>query len=386
MSIIQYVIVIHLSSKMFDIYLSTASIILPLLTMIFFTLAFSLLAYGFWKGLKWSWFFAIAFCIVLVALESVTLSTFLMNGYLVSPYPDEFFQMVRVMVIARFVTVLTISGLVIFYLARPKARSYFQLGEGKDILEILRRRKGTIMGVLAIVLVTVFILIWGFTPAKVEVRSITQIPSDPQPGDEVTITIEVTGGSPFLGPMPRITYQCIGKYGTGGGSLTMKFLGDNKYSWSTHVVNETVIWYMIFSSNILLADDIIQTGFNELGETIITISNITQFPEKPTSETEKIEIFVEIDSVYNLTKMSVPFEYVQGSWSGGSQTNLVPVGENRYKITFTPATIHGFGLFEFETGKRDYKFQKGLKIYYRIIVFDEANNIGISPTQIITIY
>lgn len=385
-SIIKYVIFLPFSLKMFDIYVPTAFIILPLLTMIFFTTVLSLLAYGFWKGLKWSWFLAIAFCIVSITLELVMLSIFLITGYFASPYADNFFQIIRVMVIARFITVLIISGLIIFYLVRPKVRSYFQLGEGKDILEILRRRKGIIMGVLAIVLITVLILIWGFTPTKVEVVSITQTPSDPQPGDEVTITVEVTGGSPFLGPMPRITYQCIGRHSVSGGSLSMKFLGDNKYSWSTHVENETVIWYMIFSNDVLLADDIIQTGFNDLDETTIMISNITQFPEKPTSETEKIEIFVEIDSVYNLTEKSVPFEHVLGLWSGGSKTNLIPVGENRYKITFTPATIYGFELFGFETDKQNYKFQKGLKIYYRIIVFDEANNIGISPTQTITIY
>ena len=69
--------------------------------------------------------------------------------------------------------------------------------------------------------------------------------------------------------------------------------------------------------------------------------------------------------------------------SGGSSTDLTFIEGTTYKITFTPNTIHGMGLGA--TDNQDHEFQKGTNIYYRIVIFDEANNAAVSPTQIITI-
>jgi len=239
--------------------------------------------------------------------------------------------------------------------------------------------------IISVIVVISLILAAGFIPfEEVKVLSITQTPENPQPFEEITVTAEITGGSFFLGPMPRISYSTIRKNGAGSGSMSMRSIGNDKYSWTTSAGNGTTIWYMIFSGSTLLVDNIIQAGFNEESDEVITIENFNQIPKKPTSETERIEIFVDIDSHYDITTKRVPYKYRSGSSGGsGSGPSLTLVEGTSYKVTFTPDTIHGSGLFM--DNNEDYKFQEGMKIYYRIVVFDEENNAAVSPTRIITI-
>lgn len=384
--LIEYAIGFTYISQVFEMSVPLAFLILSLLILIFSIVSLSLVAYGFWKGLRWSWFLAIAFCIIMIIIEISMLVTFLsVNSFIPShEYINRSFQLIQTLVTIKFVANLTIYGLIIFYLTRPGVKLYFKIGRSENILSTLGNKRGVVAGALAIGLAILIIVIWGFTPKEVNVVSISQIPSEPQPGDKVTIIAEITGGPPFLGPTPKIKYYHIGIWGGGGGSVSMKPIGNNRYSWSTYVDNGTVTWYMIFSNDILLADDIIQVGLSGPDEEILSINDITQVPTQPTSSTKKIEITVEIKNIYNITKIEVPFEYRIGPLSGGkTSTYLTRIDEHHYKVTFTPSTIYGYGIMT--EPEQNYNFQKGLKIYYRIIVFDENNNVAISPTQTITI-
>lgn len=251
--------------------------------------------------------------------------------------------------------------------------------------KIKKNSKRILVIIISIIIVISLILAAGFIPfEEVKVLSITQTPENPQPFEEITVTAQITGGSFFLGPMPRISYRTIRKNGGGSGSMSMRSIGNDKYSWTTSAGDGTIIWYMILSGGNLLVDNIIQAGFNEAIDEIITIENFNQIPKKPTSETEEIEIFVDIDSHYNITTKRAPYKYQSGSSGGsGSGPSLALVEGTSYKVTFTPDTIHGSGFFM--DNNEDYKFQEGMKIYYRIVVFDEENNAAVSPTQIITI-
>jgi len=384
-----------LSIFSFITYLSVSSMIgssMPMvfivifaLVLIFLIVVFLLIAYGFWKGLRWSWFLAVIFCITMVVLQIAMVMFSVSIGLFTTPFMmSETFQLFQLLMVTRFIIALVIYGIIMFYLTRSKVRSYFNLGQPGDILKTIQSNKKPIIIILSLIAIIAIILIWGFTPTgEITVLSITQTPENPQPGDTITVTAEITGGSSFGGAGPYITYSTIRKSGGGTGSTPMESIGNNKYSWTTYGGNGTVIWYMIFSGNNLIADNAIQVDFNDESTTLPTITNINQIPEQPTSDTEKIEISVDINSNYNITRKKVPFKYKSGSLSGGSSTDLTFIEGTTYKITFTPNTIHGMGLFV--TDNQDHEFQKGTNIYYRIVIFDEANNAAVSPTQIITI-
>jgi hypothetical protein len=246
-------------------------------------------------------------------------------------------------------------------------------------------KKGSILLVISVLIVLSLVIIAGFIPFReLNVLRVSQIPEHPQPFDEITITAEIVGGSLFLGPRPSISYCTARESGGSTGSMPMKSKGNDIYEWTTSAGNKTVIWYMIFSESDVLVDNILKVGFNEETTTTPTIKNYTQLPQHPTSETEEIEIFVDIESTYNITTKEVNIKYrSNGAGGGGSGPPLTAVGGTTYKATFTPAIHHGLHSFMDDT--TDDTFQKGMTIYYRIFVFDEAHNAAVSPTQILTI-
>ena len=104
------------------------------------------------------------------------------------------------------------------------------------ILDKMRAKKDSkriLVIVISIVIVISLIIAAGFIPfQEVKVLSITQTPENPEPFEEITVTAEITGGSLFLGPMPRISYNSIRKNGGGSGRMSMNSIGNNKYSWT----------------------------------------------------------------------------------------------------------------------------------------------------------
>ncbi len=377
-----------LSLFSFLTYLSFSSVIgpsLPTFSIVFFTLIiillviFILIAYGFWKGFRWSWFLAVIFSLVMIGLQVGMMIFLISSGLFTTPLiPSEMFQVLQIFATISIVTAIVIYAIVVFYLTRPWVKSYFQVGQPGQILQTLHRSKKPIVIGVVLLFVLAFILIWGFTPTgEITVLRITQSPENPQPGDRIVVTAEITGGSPFGGAGLQVSYNSVSKAGGGTGSMPMIPLGNGKYSWNTYGGNRTVLWYQIFSGSTLLADSVIKIGLNEDNITEPIIANITQVPEHPTTSTDVIEIHVDIRSTFNITKTEVPYEWISGSAGGGSSTGLTHIGGTTYKIMFGS----GFGSI----GHQTHQFQGGTTIYYRIIVFDENKNAAVSPTQIVSI-
>lgn len=91
----------------------------------------TLIAYGFWKGLRWSWFVAIFFYILLsIILVGRMISPFFMtmgNSFLDS------FGLYWSIAIFNSIVYIVFSGLIIYYLTRPKVKTYFHVSKSSDI-------------------------------------------------------------------------------------------------------------------------------------------------------------------------------------------------------------------------------------------------------------
>jgi hypothetical protein len=221
--------------------------------------------------------------------------------------------------------------------------------------------------------------VWGYTSTgNITLIRLTQTPENPQASDEITITAVITGGSPFGGAGTSITYISYFGSGSGSGSKPMESIGNNKYKATFHGSNGSEIWCLITSGNNILADHTIQVGHIERSNlTSLAIKNITQTPEKPTSETTSITITAEITSNVNVTEVEFMKEIIsQSGSSGGGSGGMLKTENNTYSETISP---YGFGLSDAHQNR---KFESGTTIYYRIAAQDESGNTAVITKNI----
>jgi hypothetical protein len=105
-------------------------LVLYLLLIIALVVALFLIAFGFWRGLRWSWYAAIILLIIgMIVLIYSVLSTFSMLSTISSlGGSDIFFVFTMVRSIITVILSGVVSGLLIFYLTRPTVKTYFHLG------------------------------------------------------------------------------------------------------------------------------------------------------------------------------------------------------------------------------------------------------------------
>ena len=197
------------------------------------------LAYGFLKGLWWSWFLGMIMLVIgiiwqvrVTLIFFGTLSLYQIQSEISMPY-----------IIAMSIIPLVILGLILFYLiylTRPHVKTYFGIGQPGDITSTVKESKRTIVFIVAVLVIIVGICIWGFTPSgDINIISVSQTPENPQPGDTITVIAEISGGSPFLGVSASLHYS-----GRMEGTVTS--IDNNKYSFTFPYPFEdgTEKWYV----------------------------------------------------------------------------------------------------------------------------------------------
>jgi phage FluMu protein Com len=109
-------------------------LILMLLLSIVLIVILFIIAYGFWKGLRWSWFVAIILLIIVIIIQiiAIPLTFFLFSGASVSNTFATFYFFTIIRSIIFVVLYNLIFGLIIFYLTRPHVRTYFHVNRPGD--------------------------------------------------------------------------------------------------------------------------------------------------------------------------------------------------------------------------------------------------------------
>lgn len=169
-----------------DMYLHMTSYFLRIIWIRSIIMAILLLslAYGFLKGLRWSWFLGMIMLVIGIILQVRGMLIFFgtLSSY---PSPGEIFMPY---IIVAYIIPLVIYGLILFYLTKPHVKTYFGIGQPGDITSIVKDSKRTIVFIVAVLVIIAGICIWGFTPSgDINIISVLQTPENPQPGDTITV-------------------------------------------------------------------------------------------------------------------------------------------------------------------------------------------------------
>ena len=317
------------------------------------------LAYGFLKGLRWSWFLGMIMLVIWVILH--VRGTLIFFGTLSSyTSPGEIFMPYIIPLV-----ILVIYGVILFYLTRPHVKTYFGIVQLSDITSIVNKSKRTIVLIVAVLAIIAGICIWGFTPSgDINIISVSQTPENPLPGDTITVIAEISGGSPFLGTSASLHYS-----GRMEGSVTS--IDNNKYSFTfLHPFeNGTEKWYVINAGDKVSEVYILQVGHVERSNiTSLAITDIIQKPEKPTTSTSSVDISAKITSNVTISKVTFEdmhfYENSDGSGSG-------------------PMRSDGNGTYEKPIPTQDSK--SGTRVFYRITARDESGNTAVTPVYMFTL-
>jgi hypothetical protein len=337
-----------------------------------------LIGYGFLKGLRWSWYLALIILIVgifsqigYLVLFFAQASTLSMIGF------EQSIGFYFICMSTFFIISVAISVIVIFYLRKPSVREFFNTNEPGEIKRTLKSNINLIYIIVAILAAVSLILIWGFTPTDdIELVDITHTIDDSGAIGQIQVIAEITGGSPFGGASPRISYNSYFSGGSAGGSRPMESIGNDRYSTDLYGSNGTEIWCLIIANNKVIGEYTIQVGDIERSDvSTLSITNVVQTPENPTSDISSVKITADIDSNVNISDVSFMKEIISpsGAISGGGGGGDTHV-DNTY--TFTISTYFG-GMFGMGENQEDPNFQSGSQVYYRIAAKDETGNTAI---------
>ncbi|MCD4767138.1 MAG: hypothetical protein K8R34_13435 [Methanosarcinales archaeon] len=320
------------------------------------------LAYGFLKGLRWSWFLGMIMLVIGIILQVRGMLIFFgtLSSY---PSPGEIFMPY---IIVAYIIPLVIYGLIIFYLTRPHVKTYFGIGQPGDITSIVKESKRTIVFIVAVLVIIAGICIWGFTPSgDINIISVSQTPENPQPGDTITVIAEISGGSPFLGVSASL-------HSSGRMDGTVTSIDNNKYSFTFSYPFEdgTEKWYVIRAGDKISEVYILQVGHVERSNiTSLAITDVIQTPEKPTTATSSVEISAKVTS--NVTISEVTLEHMRFSKHGGSGGGY--------------GTMQPHGNDTYEDSIHSQYYESGTQIFYRITAKDESGNTAVTPVYTFTL-
>ena len=349
-----------------DMYLHMTSYFLRIIWIRSIIMAILLLslAYGFLKGLRWSWFLAMIMLVIGIILQ--VRGTVILLGTL-SSYrtPSEIFMPYYIVTYIVLLMILVIYGLILFYLTRPHVKTYFGIGQPGDITSIVKGSKRTIVFIVAVLAIIAGICIWGFTPSgDINIIRVSQTPENPLPGDTITVIAEISGGSPFLGTSASLHYS-----GRMEGAVTS--IDDNKYSFTfPHPFEDgTEKWYVISAGDKISEVYILQVGHVERSNiTSLAITDVIQTPEKPTTATSSVEISAKVTS--NVTISKVTLERIRFYEDGGGSGS-------------SSIWSDGNGTYEKRISTQDYK--SGTWVFYRITAKDESGNTAVTPVYTFTL-
>ncbi|NIA10978.1 MAG: hypothetical protein GWP10_14935 [Nitrospiraceae bacterium] len=319
------------------------------------------IAYGFLKRLLWSWFLGTIMLVIGIILEVRgmlisfdTLSSYIGQGGTSMPF-----------IIGMYIIPLVIYGLILFYLTRPHVKTYFGIGQSGNITSTVKESKRTIFFIIAVLVIIVGICIWGFTPSgDINIINVSQTPENPQPGDMITVIAEISGGSPFLGVDASLC--CSGMM-----EGTVTSIDNNKYSFTfPHPFeNGTEKWYVISAGDKVSEVYILQVGSVQRSNiTSLTITDVIQTPEKPTTATSFVEISAKVTSNVTISKVTLEDMHFTEHGSGGGSGPMRSDGNDTY-----------------EKGISTQDSKPGTRVFYRITAKDESGNTAVTPVYTFTL-
>ena len=273
-----------------------------------------------------------------------------------------------------------------FYLSRPSVKRYFEVGKLGEVSSTVKKNKKIIAVLVGLFIIVALVLVWGLTPTdEIKILSVNHKPENPQPGDKITITADITGGSPFLGAGTSCEYSYYFGAGGGGGSRTMSSVGDNKYTFTlpSTFSEGSEIWYMIHAGNEISDSYTIQVGHVERSNiSTLSITNVTQGPENPTTETNSVIVKADIRSNVSITEVKILYKrfYPPHGSGGGSNGGRYSSDDDSY--SFNISLTRGGML---SSSSEDKHYPKGSKVFYRIAAKDELGNTAVTTTYSFTI-
>jgi hypothetical protein len=335
------------------------------ITDIIMTIVALSVAYGFFKGLWWSWFLGlITLVIVTISHVYVYLSSFwALSSY---PSPGEIGMLSYIIVMYLFPVVnIAILGLISIYLTRHHVKTYFGFGQPGDITTAVKENKRKIVSTVAVLVIIAGICIWGFTPSgDINIINVTQTPENPEPGDTITVIAEIAGGSPFLGV--RASLHCSGRR---AGTLTS--VDKNKYSFTFAYPfqDDTEKWCMIRAGDKMSEVYIIQVGHVERSNiTSLAITGVIQTPEQPATATSSVDISAKVTSNVSISEVTLEDMRFYEHGSGGG---------------YGPMRSHGNDTYEDCICTEFY--ESGTQVFYRISAKDESGNTAVTPVYSFTL-
>ena len=222
----------------------------------------------------------------------------------------------------------------------------------------------TVFVVISLLLIAL-LLIWGFpSSGDVKIIDVSYIPENPQPGDNITLIAEVTGG-PFLGSgVEYAYYSFFASSQWGAGSMTP--IGNNKYSQTIFypVKDGEEIWYVIKVGDLFSDIHYIQIGHVERSNITSLAIDVVQIPNKPTTATS-VEIRANITSNVNITKVLFSHRKWYKKGRSGGSGNMNQVTDGFY--------VENLNISDDST------------VFYRIGAKDELGNTAVTQVFIITL-
>ena len=276
-----------------------------------------------------------------------------------------------------------IFSLILFYLTRPRVKTYFHVGHRGDFKSIIRAKRKIVYGLVIILIMTSILVVLGFqSTGTISLKSVQTQENPREPGD-MTVTAELTGGSPFGRVSASLFYATYFGEGSESGSETMQPMGINRYSAILHGSNGSEIWCVIESGNSVLGERTFQIGHVERSSrTSLAITNITQTPQTPTTQTMSITITVHVISNATITNVMFIEEFIAPSgYSGSSDSDMEKINNDTYSETIYASGTEGFDK-GFSGENPQGTFVSGTTIYYRIAAKDASGNTAVQTKHI----
>jgi hypothetical protein len=195
-------------------------------------------------------------------------------------------------------------------------------------------------------------------------RSITHIPLDPEPGEDITIRAEVIRSSGC-----SFRYKAFFE-STAGGPSGMSSAGANVYEAEIGPFDDgTEVWYVAKvdtydNTFIVSGDNYIQIGEVERSDiTTLSIDNIEYTPENPTTNDDSITVNFAVTSNVPITSVSHSYMLFRSHGSSGSSGSSVSEGNDNYKF-----------LIDIQNAP------KGSEVLFKIAAQDQSGNTALSDT------
>jgi hypothetical protein len=227
--------------------------------------------------------------------------------------------------------------------------------------------------IIPIVIIMVIILVVAMVAALLNksgpfespgFRSITHIPLNPEPGEDITLRAEVIRSSGC-----SFRYRAFFESNSGG-SLGTTSPGANVYETEIGPFDEgTEVWYVVkvdtYDNTIIVSgDNYIQIGEVERSDiTTLSIDNIEYTPENPTTSDDSITVKFTVTSNVSITSVTHSYSLFRSRGSSGSSGSTVSEGGDNYKF-----------LIDIQNAP------KGSVVLFKIAAQDGSGNTALSDT------